>query len=257
LERPVSQPKAGPSESELARLEEEISERLSTTAEIRPARTAKSAARPAHAPEPPLLSELTDAEILGFVHTRPWHLRHARKLITGGTLVVAGLVFFAYFGWRGQLQPPVPAAPLPVTKVPESPPASAAAPAPAAIPPPPVVPPPTRAAVPAPPAAPAPARATVPVSPAAPVATTARPVQTPSASRASPASAPVAAPSAGPRPPTVTHTAREPAPPAAAAAAAAAPVPATVAPPAAAPGDCPAAIAALDLCASHARKGGK
>jgi hypothetical protein len=170
--------------------------------------------------------ELMTDQLLSGDHARPWHVRNARKLIGGAALLVAaGLAFFSYHAWRLPAVPAAPAAPIPVTVLPESAPVPAAAPAPVA--------------------APAPARATVP----APVA------PRPTISRASPAVAPVVPPSTGARVPPVTHTLRdEPAATPAAAVAAAAPA---VVPPVAAPGDCPDAIVALGLCASHARKGMK
>jgi len=175
--------------------------------------------------------ELMTDQLLGG-DQRPWHVRHARKLIAGAAvLVVAGLAFYSYYAWRLPAVPAAPAAPIPVTVLPEIAPVPAAAPAPVA--------------------APAPARATVPARSAPP------PVST---TRASPAVAPVVppSPSTGPRVPAVTHTLRdEPAPTPAAAAAVAAPAPAIAAPPVAAPGDCPDAIVALGLCASQARKGMK
>jgi outer membrane biosynthesis protein TonB len=269
LGSPVSHLKAGPSESDLARLEEEISERLSATAEIRPAAAAKSSDEPPTlAPELEVLAEApvpTEAAPPPVTPvTAPWRVQHARKLIAGGViLVAAGFAFFFYYPW--QIQPkPVPAAPLPKTAAPESKPAPVAVPAPVAAPAPPAAPPaapaPARATVPARPAtavvpstapaaapvaAPAPARATVPARPATAVVT----------SRTSPPAAPMAVPARGPRVPTVTHTLREPEPEAAAAAPA--PAPAAAAPKVAAPSDCPEQIAALGLCASHARKGGK
>lgn len=165
--------------------------------------------------------ELMTDQLLNRGQVRPWHVRHARKLIGAvAVLVAASLAFFSYYAWRLHTKPAVPAAPLPVTALPQSAPVPAAAVAPALAP--------------ASPAAPAPARATVPARSAAPIVPT----------------------TTSPRVPPVTHTLRdEPAPKPAAAVAAAAPA-ATV-PPVAAPGDCPDAIVALGLCASHARKGMK
>jgi hypothetical protein len=171
--------------------------------------------------------ELMTDQLLSGDQGRPWHVRHGRKLIGGAAvLVVAGLAFFSYHAWRLPAVPAAPAAPIPVTVLPQSAPVPAAAPASVA--------------------APAPARATVP----APVA------PKPTITRASPAVAPVVSPSTGPRVPAVTHTLRdEPAPEPAPTVARTAP--AVAAPPVAAPGDCPDAIVALGLCASHARKGMK
>jgi len=193
--------------------------------------------------------ELMTDQLLSGDQARPWHVRHARKLIGGAAvLVVAGLAFFSYSAWRLPAVPTAPVTPIPVTVLPESAPVPAAAPAPVA--------------------APAPARATVPARSAAPAFPAAAPAVQPTAvapratiSRASPAIAPVPpspspAVSTGPRVSAVTHTLRdEPAP--TPAAAAAAPAAAVAAPPAAAPGDCPDAIVALGLCASNARKGMK
>lgn len=173
--------------------------------------------------------ELFTDRLLDGTSTRPWHVRHARKLIGGAAvLVAAGVAFFSYYAWRLHTEPAVPAAPRPVTVLPESPPVPAAAAAPAA----------------------APAR------PAAPAVQPAAVAPRATISRAIPAVAPVVPPSTGPRVPAVTHTLRdEPAPKPAAAVAAT--VPAVAAPPVAAPGDCPDGIVALGLCASHARKGMK
>ncbi len=177
--------------------------------------------------------ELMTDQLLSGEHLRPWHVRHARKLIGGAALLVAAsLAFFSYYAWRLHTVPAVPAAPLPVTTLPERAPVPAAAPALGA----------------ASPAAPAPARATIPTRSAAP------PVPTATISRPIPAVAPVVPPSTGPRVPAVTHTLRDAPEPAVAVVGAA---PAVAAPPAAAAGDCPDAIVALGLCASHARKGMK
>jgi hypothetical protein len=214
LESPVSQLKAVPS---------------SDMGNARASAAPKLAGEPIFAPmdERQLAQwELMTDQLLSGDQARPWHVRHARKLIGGAAvLVVAGLAFFSYSAWRLPAVPAVPAAPIPVTVLPESAPVPAAAPAPVA--------------------APAPARA-APVAPRATI------------TRASPAVAPVVppSPSTGPRVPPVTHTLRdEPAP--TPAAAVAAPAPAVAAPPVAAPGDCPDAIVALGLCASQARKGMK
>jgi hypothetical protein len=218
LESPVSQLKAVPS---------------SDTGNARFSAAPKLAGEPIFAPmdERQLAQwELMTDQLLSAAQARPWHVRHARKLIGGAAvLVVAGLAFFSYQAWRLPAVPAAPAAPIPVTALPESAPVPAVAPAPVA--------------------APAPARATVPARSAPP------PVST---TRASPAVAPVVppSPSTGPRVPAVTHTLRdEPAP--TPAAAVAAPAAAVAAPPVAAPGDCPDAIVALGLCTSQARKGMK
>jgi hypothetical protein len=216
LEGPVSQLKAVPS---------------SDTGNARFSAASKLAAPPVFAPldERQLAQwELMTDQLLSAAQARPWHVRHARKLIGGAAVLVAvGFAFYSYYAWR---LPAVPAAPIPVTVLPESAPVPAAAAAPALVP--------------ASPPAPAPARASVPRA---------------TVSRAIPAIAPVPpspSVSTGPRVPAVTHTLRdEPAP--TPAAAVAAPAAAVAAPPAAAPGDCPDAIVALGLCASHARKGTK
>jgi hypothetical protein len=193
--------------------------------------------------------ELMTDQLLDAAQARPWHVRHARKLIAGAAvLVAASLAFFSYYAWRLNTQPAV-RAPLPVTALPERAPQPAAAAAPDS----------GAASL----ATPAPARATVPARSAAPAAPTAAPAVQPAAvapratiSRGIPAVAPFVPPSTGARVPPVTHTLRdEPAPEPAAAVAATAP--AAAAPPVAAPGDCPDAIVALGLCASHARKGTK
>ena len=191
--------------------------------------------------------ELMTDQLLSGDQARPWHVRHARKLIGAGVLVATSLAFFSYYASRLPAQRVVPAAPVPVTAVPESAPVAAAAAAPAAGS--------------ASPAASAPARATVPTRSAAPAFPTAAPAVEPAAvapratiSRGIPAVAPTVPPSTGRRVPAVTHTLpdeAEPAPTVAAVPAVAAP------PPVAAPGDCPDAIVALGLCASHARKGMK
>jgi hypothetical protein len=197
--------------------------------------------------------ELMTDQLLSGDQARPWHVRHARKLIgAAAVLVAASLAFFSYSAWRLPAQRVVPAAPVPVTAVPETPPVAAAAAAPAAGS--------------ASPAASAPARATVPARSAAPAFPAAAPAVEPAAvapratiSRGVPAVAPAFAPavppSTGRRVPAVTHTLPdepEPAPTVAGA------TPAVAAlPPVAAPGDCPDAIVALGLCASHARKGMK
>jgi hypothetical protein len=194
--------------------------------------------------------ELMTDQLLSGDQARPWHVRHARKLFGAAAVVVAAsLAFFSYYSWRLPAQRAVPAAPVPVTAAPESAPVPAAAAAPAA-----------GSAL---PAALAPARATVPARSAAPALSTAAPAVQPAAvapratiSRGIPAVAPFVPPSTGARVPPVTHTLRDdPAPEPAAAVAAPAAV--VAAPPVAAPGDCPDAIVALGLCASHARKGMK
>lgn len=241
---PVTQLRAGPSERELERLEEEISEQLGGTVEISPAPAEPARfARPNVPVEAALLEVIAPSEAAPAPSEAaprpstsappPWYARHARKLIAAAG---AAVLIVSYTAWkvpadaprRIQPQPAIPQASVPATAAPAARPAT---PAPAAPPP-----------VQAPPSAP---RAAV--------------------SRASPPPAPtVAAPSTGPRPPSVTHTQREPAParaaPAAAAPATAAPAaaaPAKAAPPVAAPVDCPDAVVALGLCASQARKGGK
>jgi hypothetical protein len=236
LESPVSQLKAVPS---------------SDMGNARASAAPKLAGEPIFAPmdERQLAQwELMTDQLLSGDQARPWHVRHARKLIGGAAvLVVAGLAFFSYSAWRLPAVPAVPAAPIPVTVLPESAPVPAAAPAPVA--------------------APAPARATVPARSTIPPVSTPAPAVEPAPvapratiTRASPAVAPVVppSPSTGPRIPPVTHTLRDdPTPAAAAAAAVAAPAPAVAAPPVAAPGDCPDAIVALGLCTSQARKGMK
>jgi hypothetical protein len=167
------------------------------------------------------------------VLAQPWHVRHARKLIGTGALVVgAGTAYLTYNnGWRFPAElttaAPAPAAPAPVQQ--------SIAPAPPA---------PTAAAEPRPTATP-PQPAAAPRKPAA----TARP------SAPAPAPAPTVASPTGPRAPAVTHTLRDAAP----VAVIAAPAPAVVAapPPAAAPSDCPEGIAALGLCASRISKAAK
>jgi hypothetical protein len=232
LGSPVSQFKAGPSENDLARLEEEIAERLSDTAEVH----SKPPAEPSFAAELTLTPEPSPAPAAAAApaapeakpEVKPRQARHARALVaTVALLVAAGVAFFSYYAWRQQTEPSIrkpaaPAAPLAV-KAPEAPPPPVSAlPAPAPVKPAPA----------------APARATVPVAPPAPPRAT--------VTRASPPAA---------RNPAVTHTLRdepEPRP----AAAAAAPVPAA-APKAAAPSDCPEQIAALGLCASLEKRGTK
>jgi hypothetical protein len=207
--------------------------------------------------------------------SRPWHVRHARKLITGAVaLAAAGVASFSFYAWRTHTQPvnlvrqpTVPTAPLPVKALPESPPVPPAVDVPAA---------PVANRVILPPRATVPARPAAPTVPTAPAVSTAAPAVQPAviapaspavasraspavASRASPAVAPVAPPSPGPRAPSVTHTLREPVPASTAAAATVAP-PAAVAPaPAAtaAPRNCSEAVIALGLCTSDARKGAK
>jgi hypothetical protein len=230
LESPVSQLKAVPS-SDTGNARFSAAPKPAGEPKLPPQTAARTdAAPPAFAPmdERQLAQwELMTDQLLSGDQGRPWQVRHARKLIGGAAvLVVAGLAFFSYHAWRLPAVPAAPAAPIPVTVLPQSAPVPAAAPAPVA--------------------APAPARATVP----APVA------PKPTITRASPAVAPVVSPSTGPRVPAVTHTLRdEPAPEPAPTVARAAP--AVAAPPVTAPGDCPDAIVALGLCASHARKGMK
>ena len=191
--------------------------------------------------------ELMTDQLLSGDQARPWHARHARKLIgAAAVLVAASLAFFSYYAWRLPAQRVVPAAPVPVTAVPESAPVAAAAAAPAAGS--------------ASPAALAPARATVPARSAAPAFPTAAPAVEPAAvapratiSRGIPAVAPAVPPSTGRRVPAVTHTLPDEPEPAPAVAA----VPAVAAPPVTTPSDCPDAIVALGLCASQARKGMK
>src|SRR5262245_4840173 len=236
---PVSQLRAGPSERELERLEEEISEQLGGAVEPAPAEPMPPAR--ANVPAEAALIEIiapseAAPEPSPSAPPPPWYARHARKLIAAtGAAVLA----VTYSAWkvpteaprRIQPQPAIPEAAVPATAAPATPPATAAPATPAPAAPPPVQSPPPR-----------------------------------TASRASPPPPPAVAAPSGPRPPSVTHTQREPAPastapaaagPAAAAPATAAPVPAPAAPPAATPSDCPDAVAALGLCASQARKGGK
>jgi lysophospholipase len=242
---PVSQFKAGPSENDLARLEEEIAERLSDTAEVHSKPPAESSfaaeltltPEPSPDPAPSPAPAPAAAPAAAAPEPAPWHIRHARALVALALLVAAGVALFSYYPWRQQTdpsirKPPAPAAPPLAVKAPEAP-------------------PPPVSAVPAPPPAkPAPAappRAAVPVAPAAPPRAT--------INRTSPPAVSAAAPATGPRNPAVTHTLRdepEPKP----AAAAAAPVPAA-APKAAAPSDCPEQIAALGLCASFEKRGTK
>ena len=221
LEGPVSQLRAGPSERELLRLEEEISRRLADV-EIRSAATARFPAEPKLSAEA-APSTATAPVILG---PTPSKVRRARRLIGGAAVVVAaGLAFSSYYALevhtepsnRIPRQPAAPTAQIPAPAPPETPAPAAARTARLAAPP---------------VAAPAPARA---------------------ASRASPPAVTIAAPTSGRRPAAVTHTRRDE--PGAQAAAAIATVSAAAAPPAAAPGECPDAIAALGLCASYAREG--
>ena len=168
------------------------------------------------------------------VVAQPWPVRHARKLIGTGVLVVgAGTAYLAYTnGWR-----------FPVDQVKT---AAPAAPEPSAV---------QRPITPAP-AAPAP----VTEAPASAIVRSAPPPQPTAAAARKPAATPRPIASTPPptaaaavsRPPAVTHTLREAAPvPVSAAAAAAAPQPA------AAPSDCPENIAALGLCGARSSKGAK
>jgi hypothetical protein len=167
------------------------------------------------------------------VLAQPWHVRHARKLIGTGALVVgAGAAYLTYNnGWRFPAElttaTPVPAAPAPVQQ--------SIAPAPPA---------PTAVAEPRPAA-----------TPTQPAAAARKPAATPRPSAPAPAPAPTVASPTGPRAPAVTHTLRDAAPVAVSAAAA----PAVVAapPPAAAPSDCPENIAALGLCPARIGKAAK
>ena len=227
LEGPVSQLRAGPSERELLRLEEEISRRLANV-EIRSAATAKLPVEPKLASE--AAPSIETAPVVSTPVTPPSKVRHARRLIGGAAVAVAaGLAFSSYYAWqvhtepsnRIPRQPAAPAAQVPANVPPETSPPPVAARA-------------ARLAAP-PVAAPAPARAT---------------------GRASPPAVTIAAPRSGPRPAAVTHTRRDE-PGAQAAAAAVATVSTAAAPSAAAPGDCPQAIVALGLCASYAREGSK
>ena len=123
LESPVSQLKAVPS---------------SDMGNARASAAPKLAGEPIFAPmdERQLAQwELMTDQLLSGDQARPWHVRHARKLIGGAAvLVVAGLAFFSYSAWRLPAVPAVPAAPIPVTVLPESAPVPAAAPAPVAAP---------------------------------------------------------------------------------------------------------------------------
>ncbi len=205
--------------------------------------------------------ELMTDQLLSANDSRSWHVRHARKLIgAGAVLAAAGVALFSYDAWRPYKEPPAAAAPVPAKALPGTP------SAPIAVAP--------QGEAPAKPAAAAPsARASLPARPATPAVPTAALAVQPAeaAPRAAtisrsirpvapiPAVAPAAPRSTGPRVPPVTHTLREePAPDAAPAMAATPTAVATVpvaTPPVAAPTDCPDAIAALGLCASHARKG--
>jgi hypothetical protein len=167
---------------------------------------------------------------------QPWHVRHARKLIGTGVLVVgAGTAYLAHTnGWRfpaEQVKTAAPAAPEPVVAVQR----------PIAPAPPPVAEPPALATV------------RTPAPPPQPTAAAARkPAATPRPSAPPPAPTAAAAVS---RPPAVTHTLRDAAP--APVSAAAAPAVVAAPQPAAAPSDCPENIAALSLCAPRISKGAK
>jgi hypothetical protein len=241
----VSPIRGGPTESELLRIEEEISRRLALV-EMRPAGTARLPTEsklvvggvPAIEAVPVLVAPVAP----------PPQVRRSRRLIGGAAVVVAaGLAFSSYYAWHVQTESPPRVPPQPATQ--------ALVPAPAETPPAPVAAPAARFAAP-PVAAPAPARATVPTRPATAMAPAAEPAVQPAprttTSRTSPPVVTVAAPS-GPRPAAVTHTRRDE-PAAQAAAAPAATVPAAAVPPAAAPRDCADAVVALGLCASQARE---
>lgn len=171
---------------------------------------------------------------------QPWHVRHARKLIGTGVLVVgaAGTAYVAYSnGWRFPAEPVTTASPVvpepkvtqrPITHTPPAPAPTVAAEAPAS------------AAV----------RTAPPPQPTAAAARKPAAAPRPSA----PPPAPTAA-SAATRPPAVTHTLREAGP--VPVAATAAPAVAAAPQPAAAPSDCPENVAALGLCASRISKGVK
>lgn len=176
----------------------------------------------------------------------PWTVRHARKLIGTGVLVVgAGTAYLAYNNsWRFPAEPVKTAAPAPAASEPapvqrpityaqQTPTAAAEAPASATVRP---ATPPAQ-----PPAAAAPRKASPAPRPIAPA----------------PAPAPTVASPAAPRAPAVTHTLRDAAPVAVGATAAPAVVAAPAPAPAAAPSDCPEGIAALGLCASRVSKGAK
>jgi hypothetical protein len=202
--------------------------------------------------------ELMTDQLLSGNDPRAWHVRHARKLIgAGAVLVAAGLAFFSYDAWRLHKEPAASAAPLPAKTLAESPSIPAATAPLVEAPARPAPPPPARASLPARSPAPAAATAAPAVQPAevAPRATISRSIQ---AVAPIPAVAPVAPRSTGPRVPPVTHTLREePAVEAAPAVAVTAPAVATVpvaTSPVAVPTDCPDAIVALGLCASTARK---
>ena len=203
-----------------------------------------SRSKPEALVEAPRITVSHPAEFLGdrrpeepaSVVAPPWHVRHARKLIGTGVLVVgAGTAYLAYTnGWRfpaEQVRTAAPAAPeptavqRPITPTPPPPTALAEAPASASVRPAAPPPQPTAAAARKPAATPRPA---------------------------APAPVPTAASA---RPPAVTHTLREAAPVPVSAAAA----PAVVAAPqpAAAASDCPENVAALGLCAARISKGAK
>ena len=195
--------------------------------------------------------ELMTDQLLSGDHSRPWHVRHARKLIGGAAvLVAASLAFFSYYAWRLPTQRAVPAAPLPVTAVPQNAPvpAAAAAPALSAV---------SRCRA-GPRYRPGPiCRAGFPHRGACRRAGRGRAqgAHQPrgSSRRSSPAA--VDGPARSGRHPYTARRARACARGSGAAPAVAAP--AVAAPPVAAPGDCPDAIVALGLCASPARKGMK
>jgi hypothetical protein len=167
------------------------------------------------------------------VLAQPWHVRHARKLIGTGALVVgAGAAYLTYNnGWRFPAEPttatPAPAAPAPVQQ--------SIAPAPPA---------PTAVAEPRPAA-----------TPTQPAAAARKPAATPRPIAPAPAPATTVASPTGPRAPAVTHTLREAAPVPVSAVAAPAVVAAPA--PAAAPSDCPENVAALGLCPARIGKAAK
>jgi hypothetical protein len=206
--------------------------------------------------------ELMTDQLLSGSAARPWHVRHARKLIGSASIIAAaGLAFFSYDAWRLHKEPAAAAAPLPAKAFPETLSVPAAVAPQVEAPPKPAAAPSARASLPARSAAPpAAVNAGPAVQPAevTPRATISRSIQNVAPI---PAVAPAAPRSTGTRVPPVTHTLpEEPAPEAAPAVAATASAVATVpvaTPPVAAPDDCPDAILALGLCASHARKGTK
>jgi hypothetical protein len=88
LEGPVSQLKAVPS---------------SDTGNARFSAASKLAAPPVFAPldERQLAQwELMTDQLLSAAQARPWHVRHARKLIGGAAVLVAvGFAFYSYYVW--------------------------------------------------------------------------------------------------------------------------------------------------------------